>query len=113
MPGGQVFPAFTMLLFLPLTAVVSGQGEQALVHQDLHGEQVLAAEREPWLLIDPKPLTAEREFALAPIVTTRRRAGFWLKHEPYRAGSPALDLGTMAAHSHCAAIKWSVWRYGL
>jgi streptomycin 6-kinase len=29
---------------------------------------VLAAEREPWLVIDPKPLSGEREFAVAPIV---------------------------------------------
>ena len=39
-----------------------------LLHQDLHGENVLAAEREPWLAIDPKPLAGEREFAVAPIV---------------------------------------------
>jgi streptomycin 6-kinase len=44
------------------------QGEQALVNQDLHAENVLAAQREPWLAIDPKPLLGEREFALAPIV---------------------------------------------
>ena len=44
------------------------QGEHVLVHQDLHGENVLAARREPWLVIDPKPLAAEREFAVAPIV---------------------------------------------
>ena len=29
---------------------------------------MLAAEREPWLVIDPKPLVGEREFAVAPIV---------------------------------------------
>ena len=39
-----------------------------LVHQDLHGDNVLAAQREPWLVIDPKPLAGEREFAVAPIV---------------------------------------------
>jgi streptomycin 6-kinase len=44
------------------------QGEPVLLHQDLHGDNVLAAEREPWLVIDPKPLAAEREFAVAPIV---------------------------------------------
>lgn len=44
------------------------QGEQVLLHQDLHGENVLAAQREPWLAIDPKPLSGEREFAVAPIV---------------------------------------------
>ncbi|HEU5211429.1 MAG TPA: aminoglycoside phosphotransferase family protein [Gaiellaceae bacterium] len=44
------------------------QGEQVLLHQDLHPDNVLAAEREPWLVIDPKPLRGEREFAAAPIV---------------------------------------------
>ncbi len=44
------------------------QGEQVLVNQDLHGDNVLAAEREPWLVIDPKPLAGEREFCVAPIV---------------------------------------------
>ena len=48
--------------------LASTQGELVLVHQDLHGENVLAAQREPWLVIDPKPLAAEREFAVAPIV---------------------------------------------
>ena len=44
------------------------QGEQVLVHQDLHADNVLAAQREPWLAIDPKPLVGEREFGLAPII---------------------------------------------
>ena len=42
-----------------------------LLHQDLHGDNVLAAEREPWLAIDPKPLAGEREFGIAPIVRSR------------------------------------------
>lgn len=44
------------------------QGEQVLVNQDLHGWNVLAAQREAWLVIDPKPLVGEREFGLAPII---------------------------------------------
>lgn len=55
--------ALELLAWLP-----GSQGEQVLVNQDLHGDNVLAAEREPWLLIDPKPLLGEREFAAAPIV---------------------------------------------
>ena len=39
-----------------------------MIHQDLHGHNVLRAERESWLVIDPKPLAGEREFALAPIL---------------------------------------------
>jgi streptomycin 6-kinase len=44
------------------------QGEQVVVNQDLHAQNVLAAEREPWLLIDPKPLAGEREFGLASVI---------------------------------------------
>lgn len=32
-----------------------------LANQDLHGGNVLSAHREPWLVIDPKPLIGERE----------------------------------------------------
>ena len=58
--------ALAYLRDLPAT-----QGEQVLLHQDLHGDNVLASEREPWLVIDPKPLIGEREFAVAPIVRSR------------------------------------------
>jgi streptomycin 6-kinase len=51
-----------------LRALARTQGEQVLLHQDLHGDNVLSAEREPWLVIDPKPLVGEREFAVAPVV---------------------------------------------
>jgi streptomycin 6-kinase len=51
-----------------LRTLPGSQGEQVLLHQDLHAGNVLRAEREPWLVIDPKPLTGEREFAVAPIV---------------------------------------------
>jgi streptomycin 6-kinase len=51
-----------------LRELAKSQGEQVLVNQDLHGENILAAQREPWLVIDPKPLVGEREFALAPVV---------------------------------------------
>jgi streptomycin 6-kinase len=47
------------------------QGPPVLLHQDLHGDNVLAAQREPWLAIDPKPLAGEREFGIAPIVRSR------------------------------------------
>jgi streptomycin 6-kinase len=42
--------------------------EAVVLHQDLHGDNVVRAQREPWLVIDPKPLSGEREFSVAPIV---------------------------------------------
>jgi streptomycin 6-kinase len=58
--------ALEALLELPRT-----QGSQVLLHQDLHADNVLAAQREPWLAIDPKPLVGEREFGVAPVVRSR------------------------------------------
>jgi streptomycin 6-kinase len=43
-------------------------GDPVLLNQDLHARNVLRAERELWLVIDPKPLVGEREFAIASIV---------------------------------------------
>jgi streptomycin 6-kinase len=51
-----------------LTDLAASQGEQVLLHQDLHGDNVLSSQREPWLAIDPKPLVGEREFGLSPII---------------------------------------------
>jgi streptomycin 6-kinase len=48
--------------------LAASQGPLMLVNQDLHGDNVLRAQREPWLVIDPKPVLAEREFAVAPVV---------------------------------------------
>ena len=36
-------------------------GAAYLANQDLHGANLLQAEREPWLVIDPKPLVGEPE----------------------------------------------------
>ena len=44
------------------------QDEQVLVNQDMHADNVVRARREPWLMIDPKPLTGEREFGIVAIV---------------------------------------------
>lgn len=42
--------------------------ETVLLHQDLHGDNILASTREPWLAIDPKPLAGDPTFAVAPVV---------------------------------------------
>ena len=50
----------------------SDQGAAVVLHQDFHGGNVLRAEREPWLAIDPKPLVGEREFDAASLLRDRR-----------------------------------------
>lgn len=79
------------------------QGEQVLVNQDLHGENVLAGQREPWLAIDPKPLAGEREFSVAPIVRS-----FELGHSKrdvlYRLDRLTSELGL----DRDRALGWTV-----
>jgi streptomycin 6-kinase len=66
---GRPLPEAVLQTALELLETLPGtQGEQVLVHQDLHGDNVLAAQRRPWLVIDPKPLVAEREFSIAPVI---------------------------------------------
>ena len=42
-----------------------------LVNEDQHFENILAGEREPWLVIDPKPIAGDREYGLAPLLWNR------------------------------------------
>ncbi|MET7757344.1 aminoglycoside phosphotransferase family protein [Streptomyces sp. NPDC005389] len=50
---------------------VAGEPGDRLLHWDLHLDNVLAAEREPWLAIDPKPLAGDPGFDLLPALMDR------------------------------------------
>jgi streptomycin 6-kinase len=52
--AGLARDAIALLHELPRSA-----GDAVLLCTDLHGENVLAAEREPWLAIDPKPFVGD------------------------------------------------------
>lgn len=45
--------------------------DSRMVHTDLHYGNVLAADRQPWLAIDPKPLAADPAFAVTPVLWNR------------------------------------------
>ena len=42
-----------------------------LLHGDLHYQNVLAGDREPWLVIDPKPMSGDRHYEPAPMLWNR------------------------------------------
>ena len=42
-----------------------------MIHGDLHYENVLAADREPWLVIDPKPTSGDPHYEVAPLLWNR------------------------------------------
>jgi streptomycin 6-kinase len=49
-----------------------------LVNQDLHGGNILRAQREPWLVIDPKPLVGERELEASALLRNTTEVSRWL-----------------------------------
>jgi len=42
-----------------------------MIHGDLHYENVMAADREPWLAIDPKPMSGDAHYEPAPMLWNR------------------------------------------
>jgi len=50
------------------TEFVPSQGEQVLLHGDLHHWNILSATRQPWLAIDPKGVIGEREYDTGAIL---------------------------------------------
>ena len=48
------------------------QDELVLCHQDLHGLNILRAEREPWLIIDSKPIVAEPAYDAVALIRDGR-----------------------------------------
>lgn len=49
-----------------------------LVNQDLHGGNILRAQREPWLVVDPKPLVGERELEASALLRNTTEVSRWL-----------------------------------
>jgi streptomycin 6-kinase len=42
-----------------------------IIHGDLHYTNVLAGDREPWLVIDPKPMSGDPHYEVAPMLWNR------------------------------------------
>lgn len=50
---------------------LSAAPAETVLHGDLHYAHVLAADREPWLAISPKPLNGDRHYEVAPMLWHR------------------------------------------
>ncbi|MFK0185898.1 aminoglycoside phosphotransferase family protein [Streptomyces rubiginosohelvolus] len=81
-----------------------------LLHWDLHYDNVLAAQREPWIAIDPEPLAGDPGFDLWPALDSR-----WddvvTKGDPLRVVGRRFDLLTDALGlDRARAAGWTLGR---
>jgi len=94
-----------------LTELPRQQGPRVLVHQDLHADNVLSAQRRPWLAIDPKPIVGEVEFAAAPIVRSTE-LGDGPKNAWRRLDRLVGDLGLDAERARAWALAQTLaWAF--
>lgn len=89
--------------------VADDSGDQ-LLHWDLHYENVLAADREQWLAIDPKPLAGDPAFELLPALQNR-----WQEvlsaDDPHRAVRRRFDaMVEVMGLDRERAVRWTLGR---
>jgi streptomycin 6-kinase len=80
-------------------------------HQDFQGSNVLRAEREPWLAIDPKPIVGEPAFDVASLLRDRRwdiRADVIRRRLDQLTGDLELDRERMRGWGVVHALYWGV-----
>ena len=65
------FPARRLDEAVEVAAALAPRAGGLLANRDLHYHNVLAGEREPWLVIDPKVMRGDAEFGLAPLLWRR------------------------------------------
>ena len=73
LPAGSALPrrVVEQAVALARDLVRDPDSTGSMVHGDLHHENVLAADREPWLVIDPKPMSGDPHYEPAPLLWNR------------------------------------------
>ncbi|MCZ4514486.1 hydroxyurea phosphotransferase [Streptomyces sp. ActVer] len=89
---------------------VAGEPGDRLLHWDLHFENVLAAEREPWLVIDPKPLAGDPGFELLPALWNRYEEGQPARRFDLLTETLGLDRERARAWTLGRVLQNSLWQ---
>ncbi|MEU4672195.1 aminoglycoside phosphotransferase family protein [Amycolatopsis sp. NPDC023774] len=76
-----------------------------LVNEDLHYENVLAARREPWLVIDPKPIAGDLEYGVFSLLWNR----FDKSTVDAKVAATALDPDRVRAWTLVRAVQNRLW----
>ena len=92
--------------------------DPVLLHGDLHPGNILASEREPWLVIDPKPMTGEAAYDMAQLLTQRQGRvseppplGEIEERLAMLSGLVCLGQERVALWSLARTSEWSMWSF--
>lgn len=104
--AGRPFSELLLDRALELARMPTSAVAPTIVNQDLHYGNVLRGVREPWLVIDPKPLAAELAFGTAQLL--------WSRFDDL-SGRAALErrvaiLSDVAGLDRVAVRQWSLLR---
>lgn len=84
-----------------------------LVHYDLHYDNILAGQREPWLAVDPKVVIGDPEFGIAQLFMNRleeiERSGGLDRHFALLCEAAALDLTLARAWTLVRTVDYWLW----
>ena len=68
---GRPFPGRLLDTAVEVATALAPRAGGVLANRDMHYQNVLAGEREPWQVIDPKVMRGDAEFGLAPLLWRR------------------------------------------
>jgi streptomycin 6-kinase len=90
--------------------LVPNQGQRVLLHGDLHHWNILSAQRQPWLALDPKGVIGEREFEVGPLLLNPNLENFSAS-ELKRLQARRIDiLEEMLGFDRQRMLAWGVAR---
>ena len=95
---------------LRLLVDLAASGERMLLHTDMHPGNVLAAAREPWLVIDPKPVVGDRGYdAFQLVVHGVRDQGHLGERVAMLHGELDIAADRLRAWALARSVEWALW----
>ena len=68
---GRPFPRQLLDKVCDWTRQLGSRSDRLMTDYDLHYTDILAGQREPWLMIDPKPIAGDPEYSVAQLLWSR------------------------------------------
>jgi streptomycin 6-kinase len=114
---GRPFPGRRLDAAVEMATALAPRAGGVLANRDMHYQNVLAGEREPWLVIDPKVIRGDAEFGLAPLLWRRLEEAGGPAGLRHRFDALVSEAGLDAELARCwtllRAVDYQVWGLNL